>query len=486
MRRVLALLLLVPFFGNPVTADLGLNVTVPGLVSGMTNAVGQGVIALIKANGTIKNNAELDPSGGLTTLVLVVNNVTSPLNKLLGTALSVSSSKTPNDQRMFASISSLTSDTETAVGKALIAAQDLQRSIRPLQFDEIQENISMIISNLPILQDAFTVLSTTVSLAQNSEFTNSTRIVNDFFPESIVNTVINPVRAITDSVNRLAKLVTAVAKDKMVALNVQTGVNTTLNNNYKIIRSAITAFNRTSSDVNSTTVKYGYSIGSAIDQLYNSITSRPQNYNGGDISNLNTFLSDVKSYLNYSNDNITEALSQLQQNVTTMVNLKTNQTAQLLLDTAQNLSIQAYTSGSDYADRCIGKYSGQLNQNPLLVNRVASACLQSENDNFGAITRMHRMLLDQTKTLAGSGTATILSRQCSQGLSSCMETHFTSFQDLSQRVSEKLQLSNQLIEQEIQAIQSRIETCTTAVAGDIADNTVQVQTKFTNCLTSGS
>ncbi|XP_053692307.1 uncharacterized protein LOC128740766 [Sabethes cyaneus] len=485
MRRVFALLVVTLLTANHVNADLGLNFTVPGLVSGMADAVGVGVIELIKANGTIKNNAEVDPSGALATLVLIVNNVTSPLNRLLGTALSVASSKTNNGQRMFGSISPLVSDTENAVNKALIASQDLQRSIRPTQFDEIQENVSMILANLPLLQDAFTVLSTTVSLVQNSRSNDSSQIINDFFTSSIINTVINPVRDITGSVNRLAKIVTAVTKDKMTALNMLSAVNSTLNNNNKSILSALTAFNKTSSDANSTAVKNTNNLGFAIDQLYVPITSRPQNYNGGDISNLTAFLSDVKSYLADTNGKVSEAYSNLQYNVTNMLNTATNQTALLLLDTVQNISLQGHTSGSDHADRCISKYSAQLNQNPLLASRLA-VCVQLDNDNVYFITKVYRMLLDQTKTLAASGTATILARQCTQGLSSCVQTYFASFKNLSQRISEKLDLSSSLVSREVQAIQARIQTCTTAIASDIADNVVQVQTKFTNCLASGS
>lgn len=420
MRRILVLVVILSVCGV-VRADFGLNLSIPNLSKETSAAIGQSIITLIKANATIKFAAEQEDSGTLTALVQVVNNVTSPLNKLLGATLSATTDKVSNSQNLFASLNKLVTDTRIAIADALVASDELQWNVHPTQYEEVRENVSVIASSLPMLQEAFTVLSETVALIQASE--DSEDLVNglSFFTPTVINAMIYPLRSIGQSITRIASIVTSVSKDRTTALNVLTSVNNTISSGLKTLTQPNANFNRTVNDANTAVSNNANILSNAINQAYSTIVGRPKNYNSGDINSLTSYLSDVRSYIEQYDSNVSEALNNLREDVAATLNSIVDQTSRALLNIARMMTSKAHRSDSDFADRCVNKYTNQLTQNPIQINRL-NVCMQTETMNFVPSGQLFRMLSEQTKLLAGSGSAALQMRYCTQGLKDCVAT----------------------------------------------------------------
>ncbi|KAL1390218.1 hypothetical protein pipiens_012499 [Culex pipiens pipiens] len=484
MNRILLAALILGICGG-ARADLGLKLTIPELVPGVTNAINRGVVELIKANATTRTIAEQDTSGVFVTLTAVVNNVTSPLNRLLGTTLSAASDKTSKSQTLFANLATLVSSTKEAINKALTASESMEWDVRASQFEGIQGNISVIASYLSQLQDGFTVLSTAVSLAENSEVPVTSENVAEFFSSSIIDTVIHALQNITRSVNNLAPIIIEITKDKTASQNAVSVTNTSITNAVRALQAPTAAFNRSLAEANGTALTNANGLQQAILALYTTITGRPQNYNGGDVTNLNAFLANFSAAVTDFSGNVSQAYQNVRENVTTFLNTSINQTAQVLLEVTKNITGRAQASDSPFGDRCAARYTAQLTQTPLQVSRAA-LCLQSELNSFGPVTQLNRIMLDQTRLLAGSSSAQVQARQCSQGLTECIAMHFARFHDLSRQVRDKLAINSELLARETATIQTRVESCTAAIRTDIGDNARMIWTKFENCLNSGA
>ncbi|XP_065080861.1 uncharacterized protein LOC135703546 [Ochlerotatus camptorhynchus] len=472
-----------------VRADLGLSLTIPGLASGVSEAINQGVINLVKANGTLlRMNPDMDRSGALPDLIQVVNYVTSPLNKLLGATMAGSTSKNSNSQEFFAALSSHTADTKVAIANALIAADKLQGTVRPAQYDEIRGNVSLIESNLPQLQETFTVLSTTVAVVKSSKEPVTSENVTIFFTRPIIDGLIYPLQNITRGVNGLATVVLAVVKDKMTSMNAIASINGTINSGSRSLAMVTMNFNRSVNEAGNFVVNNANGLYGSINQMYSSIVNRPQNFNGGDISKVSRYLSEVKTNVDRFSKDMGDTFGYLRDNVTSILNSQVDKMSQILLATATNISNIGYTSNSENADRCVTKYTNQLTQNPVQVNRL-TACLQPEINGFNGFTgiyQLYRMLMDQTKTLGGSVSSNVLGRQCTQGMSDCVVTYFDYLHSLSQQVDDKLNINVQVVARETMTIQNRISACIMAITADIVDNARMVQVKSDNCLSTGT
>lgn len=420
MGRFLTLCIVFSTYGI-ARGDLGLNLTIPGLASGVSGAIGQGMINLIKANGTIKVEAEMDSSGALVPLINVVNDVTSPLNKLLGATLAGSSSKKSNSQELFAALSTHVINTKTAIDNALQATDDLKLTVRPTQYDEIRSNVSLIQSNLPPLQESFTVLSTTVSVVQNSKEPVTTDNVADYFTASILNDLINPLLNITRGVDGLAKVVTNVVKDKTASMNAIASINGTVNTGLRSLATTVASFNKSVNDAGSFVSTNANGLYGNIEQVYTPITERSQNFNGGDVTQVTNYLTEVKDNVDKFTSNMSDTYNHLRDNVTILLNSQVDRVSKIILDTATYITNTGYSFNSEDGERCATKYTGQLTQNPLLTNRL-SGCLQPEVRGFNAINQLYRILLDQTRTLGSSVASTVLGRQCTQGTTDCVAT----------------------------------------------------------------
>lgn len=405
-----------------VRADLGLNLTIPGLAKDVSEAINQGVINLVKANGSLlRMDPDMDRSGALPELIQVVNYVVSPLNKLLGAILAGSTSKRANSQDFFAALSNHAADTKVAVGNALTAANKIRGTVRPAQHEEIVGNVSLIESSLPQLQEVFTVLSTTVAVVQKSEVPVTSENVTDFFTRPIIDGLIFPLRNISRGVNDLANVVSAVIKDKMASMNAIASINSTVNSGSRSLAVVTMNFNRLANEAGTFAVNNANGLYGSINQVYSTIVNRPQNFNGGDISKVTNYLAEVKTNVDRFSTEMGDTFASMRDNVTRVLNSQVDSISRTLLNTATNISNTGYSSSSENADRCFTKYSNQLTQNPVQVNRL-SACLQAEITGFNGIYPLYRMLMDQTKTLAGAVSASLLGRQCTQGMNDCVAT----------------------------------------------------------------
>ncbi|EAT45381.2 AAEL003358-PA [Aedes aegypti] len=467
-----------------VRGDLGLNLTIPGLVSGVSGALSQGMINLIKANGTIRMEAEMDSSGALVSLIKVVNDVTSPLNKLLGATLA-GSSKKDNSQELFAALSTHVVNTKAAIDSAVKSSDELQSTVKPSQYNDVRGNVTLIESNIPKLQEAFTVLSTTAAVVESSKDPVTSDNVTNFFTKSILDDLINPLLNITQGINGLATTVTSIVKDKMASMNAIASVNGTINNGLRSLATTTSNFNRSVNDAGSFVSNNGNGLYGSINQMYSPYMNRPQNFNGGDVTRVSNYLAELKTKVEQFSSDMSNTFTYLRDNVTVLLNSQVDRISKILLDTAVYMTNTGYSSSSENGEPCASKYTKELTQNPLLVSRL-SGCLQPEVNGFNGIYQLFRVLMDQTRTLGGSVSAQVLGRQCTQGTTDCVATYFGYLEDLSQQVNEKLKINVQIVHRETLTMQNRIGACTMAVTADIADNARMMQGKFENCLVTGT
>ncbi|XP_055644533.1 uncharacterized protein LOC129780370 [Toxorhynchites rutilus septentrionalis] len=484
MKRFLALVVILSVCGGTVRADFGLNVTIPDLSKETSAAIGQGIISLIKANATIKSAAVQEDPVTLTALVKIVNNVTSPLNRLLGATLSATTDKVSNSSNLFGNLATLVVETRKAIDDALVASNELQWNIHPTLHEEMRENISVIASSLPMLLEALTVINDSVTVNQNCDGSEYPENILNFFTPTVVNGMIYPLRNIGGSITNIASIVTIISKERTTALSLFTLVNNTISAGMRAIVQPNTVFNRTVNDANTALSANANALSNAITQIYSTIISRPNNFNRGDISSLTIYLSDVKSSIESFDGNVSEAFNNLREDVTVALNANIDQTTSTLLEITRTMSSKAYKSDSEFADRCVSKYANQLTQNPIQVNRL-SVCLQAESMNFVPSAQLFRVLSEQTRLLAGSGSPALQMRHCTQGLKDCVATYFEYYGNLSRQVDTKLNINRDLLIHEIQTIRNRIGICMAAISADIAESARSVDTKFNACLTNG-
>ncbi|XP_053692309.1 uncharacterized protein LOC128740768 [Sabethes cyaneus] len=483
MKWVCPLVILVLNTAGGVLCDFGLNVTVPGYTSSINQSIGNGINSVIRANASIKTSPEDDSTATIANLIIIANNVTTPLNKLLGSILAASTVKNVSIQDTFANLSQLIVDTKPALTAASNVACNLRETTKDYLYQLLSGNLTALSSILTNLTEGLSHLKTQVEQATNEQYPLTSQNITIYLNGTVLSNVTTPLQAIRNYLTNVAAIGTVIAVERTQAINYLSQVNTTLHKGLQNIINAATAFNRTVLETYNRITTHQVNAFKAINQTYASIVSRGSSYNSGDISNLTLFLSDLVA--------ANESFSQL-------VSLSTNYTVEqffpvlqdrigavskTILTTASFLADQSAINASIYTNQCAARLVQRLQQNPLLITRL-SRCIQQESNALQPTITFTQLQMDLVKNAAGS-IATQLAKTCQRPTGFCAKTYFAALPDHSQMIQNKVSVIAGGISNDEHIATGRTLNCIHGTAADIIENARFIRKRFNKCLLNG-
>lgn len=399
-----------------VWCGFGLDVSTPTVTASIGSAVGSGISSVVKATASIKVETGADASGTIDTLVTIANNVTSPMNKLLGSILAGASSRDGNSQELFSNISTLITDTSTAISAASSAAMNLQMTTKSYLYNQMSRNLTALNNVLNNLSNGLKIVQSQVELAASAEYPPTLTNVTVYFNRTVVANLTTPLKAIRNYLTSIASTINIIATERSQAINYQTQLNETISTAIRNIASAAVNFNRTVLDVHQRISQQQASTFKAINQTYASIVVRTESY-GGDIRNLTQFLADMANAnasftqfvdlsTNYSMEQVSRALRE-----------QTALVTETLVNVINNVTSQSVTNASSNTPSCTQKAVQQLQQNPVSMGRLVG-CMQSEANSFRSTTQFVQVQMEGVKSAAAS-IAVQLSRICQRDTGPC-------------------------------------------------------------------
>ncbi|XP_055549294.1 uncharacterized protein LOC129732430 [Wyeomyia smithii] len=483
MKRVWTVIILALCAANSVYCSFGLNVTVPGYTDNVNQFIDNGINAVIRANATIKISAESDSSGTIGNLIFIANNVTTPLNKLLGSILAASAVKNASIQDTFANLSTLVTNTKPALSAASNAAKNLQEKTKDFLYQVVNGNLTALSTMLTNLSNGLNYLKTQVQQAANEQYPLSSQNITIYLNSTVLSNVTTPLQAIKSSLTNVAAIITVIGSERTQAVNYLSQVNTTLHKSLQNIQNAAAAFNHTVLETYSRISTYQVNAFKAINQTYATIALRGSAYNGGDISNLTMFLSDLVA----ANDSFSQLVS-LSTNYTMeqfnpVLQDSMSAASKMILTTAGFVANQSTVNESDYTYQCTARIMQRLQQNPLLLTRL-SRCIQQESNAFQPTTTFAQFQMDLVKNAAVS-IANQLAKTCQRPTGLCAKAYFAALPDHSQMVQNKVSVIAGGISNDEHIVTGRTLSCIHGTTADIIENARFIRKRFNKCLLTG-
>ncbi|XP_065080858.1 uncharacterized protein LOC135703543 [Ochlerotatus camptorhynchus] len=481
MSRLVPVAVLVLSVISGVRCGFGLDVSAPTVTASIASAIGSGISSVVKANASIKVETGADTSGTIETLITIANNVTNPMNRLLGSILAGASSRDVNSQELFNNISTLITNTSTSISAASSTAKNLQMTTKSYLYNQMNRNLTALNKVLKNLSSGLDIVKSQVEIAASAEYPPTITNITVYFNKTVVANLTTPLKAIRNHLTSVASTINIIATERSQAINYQTQLNETISTAIRNIASAAVNFNRTVLDVYLRISQQQATTFKAINQTYASIVVRAESY-GGDIRNLTQFLADMATAnasftqfvdlsTNYSMEQVSKALEEQTAMVTgTLVNIVNNVTAQSVTNSSANTA------------SCTQKAVQQLQQSPVSMGRLVS-CMQSETNSFRTTTQFVQVQMEGVKSAAAS-IAVQLSRICQRDTGPCTSYFFAALPDHSQRVQNKISVVAGGVSNDEHIVTGRIVDCLTGVGEDIVTNAQNILNKFTKCLTT--
>ncbi|XP_019931645.2 uncharacterized protein LOC109621897 [Aedes albopictus] len=479
MARLVPIVVLVLSALSGIRCEFGLDVAAPTVSSAIATAIGSGISSVVRANASIKIDSSADGSGTVNTLIVISNNVTNPMNKLLGSILAGASSRNANSQEMFNNFSELIKNTSKAIVSANTTADDLKTVTKVYLYEYMIGNLTALNNTLQNLSNGLNMMQSQVQLAANAEYPPTILNITVYFNKTVVANLTTPLRSIRKYLTSIGSTITTIAAERSQAIAYRAQFNETISAGVRSIDSAAVTFNRTVVDVYHRISQQQTNTFKAINQTYASVLNRADSY-GINMRNLTQFLSDmvtanasftqfVELSTNYSTEQVTKALHEQTTAVTatllTVINFVTN---------------QSVTNSSVNTASCTQKAVQQLQQNPVAMNRLAS-CMQSETNSFRTTTQFVQVQMDAVRNAAAS-LAVQMSRICQRETGPCTAYFFSAFPDHSQRVQNKISVVAGGVSNDEHIVTGRIVDCVNGVGSDIVANAQIIQSKFVTCL----
>ncbi|XP_058449344.1 uncharacterized protein LOC131429301 [Malaya genurostris] len=483
MKWLLSAVILVVGTITGVRCGFGLNVTVPSFTKSITNSIGNGINLLVRANASIRVAADDDGSGSIKALITVSNNVTNPLNKLLGSILAASTAENGNIEQLFRNMSSLVAETRPALDAASIAACDIQKTTKDYLFQSLSGNLTALNTMLSNLSEGLSYLKVIVDQVASEEYPVTRQNITVYMNDSVIATVTTPLTAIQGYLTNIASTVMVVASERAQFLKYLTQMDTTINNGLRNIQNSATGFNRTVMDTYNRTMAQQINTFKNINQTYAMIVSRASSYNGGNISNLTMFLNDLVT----SNDSFLQFVSLSTNYTKEQVNLvlqdRIGAVTKTLWRVSRFIANQSTVNASQHTNQCAQRFMQKLQQNPVLITRL-SRCIQQESNSLQPTITFVQYQMDLVRSAANS-IANQMSKICQRNTGACAKSYFAALPNHSEVIQNKISVIAGVVSNDEHLLTERIINCLNGTGADIIENALLIPKKFNRCLLMG-
>lgn len=413
MRLLISSIFLVFSVINGVQCGFGLNATVSVYTTNIVQSIGSGVVPIVKANGTIK--IDTDNGEPSKSLIMIANNLTKPMDKLLGGILAAASVKNVNVSDLFTNISLTLNDTKVAVQNAADVANNLQMDFKMFLYQQLNGKIMTLANALSNLSDSLDTLKTQAEKAASEPYPVSDRNVTVFINSTVIANLCIPLRDIRIGLSDIATIITT-----SVTLRTQLAVYRAQLNGLtnSTTQNTLLSFNRTVIDVTKKVIQEQANTVKLINLTYAAIVSRANDYNNGDISNLTQFLADMVT----ANTSFAEAIefssNYTMETINATLQNRTASITKTLLDSGTKIIDDLDISNSSaYSITCARQYFQQLQQQLLWIGKLSN-CVKAESNAFRTTTQIVKSQLDYVRSAAVS-IASELARICQYVTSKC-------------------------------------------------------------------
>ncbi|XP_058449343.1 serine-rich adhesin for platelets-like [Malaya genurostris] len=466
-----------------VSADLGLSISIPNLSSTVKSTIGTGTKVITTANASISVNATLDTTNTVSSLRLVIADIVTPLANLFSGIQNATTDKSGNTDTVISAISDLVTATATAFGTAISDAAALQSVIKSGSYNGLTGNLTAISDTANTLSTVFSDISTLLTQITSAEYAYTANNVSKVITATVVGTITKPLKYIVGNLTTIGTIITAVGKDKQVAIALQAAANASMNSGLKDLVSASTSFNKTVNSLQTSTFRLSTTSLISINNSYATILAKSALYNGGDKTNLTTFLAANIDANTTAMAQVMTSTQSVTETVFTTLSTETSNIASALLLGINNITNTASTSDSKYASACENKYGAMYKQPTVSMARLAP-CLSQETSGFS--TLLQAVNVQFSGLVYAVGASAVKLNLCTVSNGNCSVSYFADFTAFSDLVTAQYNLLTTLVTTDNNILTARVDNCIVAVSNDIQDVSSAIQNKFGNCLTTGS
>uniref|UniRef100_A0A182JU83 Protein TsetseEP domain-containing protein n=1 Tax=Anopheles christyi TaxID=43041 RepID=A0A182JU83_9DIPT len=470
------------FFGGQCNGagDFGLPYSVPGFESSFRSAIGSGIVAVVKANASLlKYEANLDRSGATTVLYEVANNLTAPLNKVLGhLAATFGANGSESFKTLADELQGAVQPTILALEEASNKIRTLEGVVRPNVLSTLANNVSTIALELETLATNWPTFTETVQMARTSESPYNAGNISTLMTSTVVQSLTAPMQQINSVLADIASVYGAVVKDRVTAIGYESATNTSIQNALQDLLSSVTIANRTFTD---TARQMEQQTNGTVRQVRDGYTSL--------LGRLNENTSVVKSFLEKleaqglahnqrTGELLREVASQYRESITTAGDA----IGERLFAATAALIDEATVSDNSNADRCLQRYIGDFRQGSYAPTRL-SVCYQVDARTVGYFSAANTAFLEQLRNGAVYGNQA--QSVCAQGSTSCITEYLEKLDGINMQNQARMNAFVTFLGEEMVALRERYDVCTRAVRADVEHFVETTNEKYRNCLLTG-
>ncbi|EJY57480.1 AAEL017252-PA [Aedes aegypti] len=470
-RSVVGVLLIVfGLLSGACRADFGIAVTIPNLRERVADAIGTRLTRLLAANSTITVDIDSDVTGNLDAVVAITNSINASLSQIYDVTREAVSDNNTNSIVLFSGLfGNITAATLDLVSAATVA-RAFQTTVNSATYNAILGNVTLLQEQACGLILVFSKFAIAVDNVQLSKVPITSDNVSKIVKPCIVDHLVVSLRSITAAIDNLADMFTYIIREKSAIVNQVRSLDSSSNVAFQALSRQASLYSSSISDVLKETIanvnSWASSIASAVAPINDLFATSF------------SFAPDTDTWRN-----ITSIFLDLQTTVLQNLVNQTSVSAGALYNVSRDIVYATFTNGSEFVGSCSWKYSSQLIQAPVQVNRL-SDCLTAETGNVLNLSPMLTPLLEQQQKDLTSITSQQLST-CTSSSGACTAVYVEAFDKLNSQTPMLLDGAQRILRKEADIMLARFRTCTEATTADILDNVQIIFTGFENCLGVG-
>lgn len=404
-RSVVGVLLIVfGLLSGACRADFGIAVTIPNLRERVADAIGTGLTRLLAANSTITVDIDSDVTGNLDAVVAITNSINASLSQIYDVTQQAVSDNNTNSIVLFSGLfGNITAATLDLVSAATVA-RAFQTTVNSATYNAILGNVTLLQEQACGLILVFSEFAIAVDNVQLSKVPITSDNVSEIVKPCIVDHLVVSLRSITAAIDNLADMFTYIIREKSAIVNQVRSLDSSSNVAFQALSRQASLYSSSISDVLKETIanvnSWASSIASAVAPINDLFATSF------------SFAPDTDTWRN-----ITSIFLDLQTTVLQNLVNQTSVSAGALYNVSRDIVYATFTNGSEFVGSCSWKYSSQLIQAPVQVNRL-SDCLTAETGNVLNLSPMLTPLLEQQQKDLTSITSQQLST-CTSSSGAC-------------------------------------------------------------------
>ncbi|XP_053673480.1 uncharacterized protein LOC128723739 [Anopheles nili] len=471
------------FFGACAAGDFGLPYNVPGFESSFRNTIGTGIVAIVKANATLaKYDVALDRSGTTGVLYGVANNLTSPLNKLLGhVAASFGVNGTDSRKALFEELQATVAPTTAALKLAAGRVRSLEGAVRSNLITTLTANLSTIETEVGTLGRNWIPFAEALQTTDSPESTYSAKNISSLITPNMVQSLTTPVQLINAALRDISDVFGTVAKDRTAAIGHETATNASVQNAYLDLTGSVAIVARTLSEAARQMEQQSNGTVRQVRDSYATLLGRLEDTS--QVTRVNGFLEMLETQGQSHNRRMNELLGELAANYTRAVEVAKDAIGDRLSAATAAMVDEATISESSYADRCLQRYVADFRQMSYAPTRLSS-CYQVDARTVTYFSTANTAFLEQLRYGAVYANQALSVCQ-SQSSANCTAVYLDPLESVAERNQLRLGLFIGFLREEMATLTERYGVCMRAIQADIGQLVEATNQKFRNCFQTG-